>query len=238
MGVENGPSTPQLGALRPGNLTRQAVEKLGAYILSHSKDKTWSLPSQGELGRMLGVSRTVLREAMKLLEARGLVSIEQGRRMRVKPAGPQASIDSLDAMLQRTEGSLLHLVEVRRPLEGEIAALAAGRMDKLQLLNAEIAVGDLAAARTLDEQIAADTRFHRILAEATGNPVFVALMDTVAGVLRASRAHTIGTYGAHAALEGHKDILAALQRRDPKAAREAMLRHLQWNEQQIREGKP
>lgn len=236
--MENRPSASPLSALPTGNLTRQVVEKLGAYILSHSKDKTWSLPSQAELGGMLGVSRTVLREAMKLLEARGLVSIEQGRRMQVKPVGPQASIDSLEAMLHRTEGSLLHLVEVRRPLESEIAALAADRMDKLQLLNAEVAVGDLAAARTLDEQVAADIRFHRLLAEATGNPVFVVLLGTLEGLLRSSRTHTIGTFGVHAALEGHKDILAALQRRDPKAAREAMLRHLQWNEQQIREGKP
>jgi len=232
---------PELAPLQPLNtqtLTQQAVDTLHAYILARAKDTTWILPSQGELTRMLGVSRTVLREAMNLLQARGLVSIEQGKRMQVKPVGPEAAIVSLDAMLQRTEGSLLHLVEVRRPLESEIAALAAERADEALLLRAEESVRELAAAQTLEAQIAADTRFHRLLAEATGNPVFVALLDTVAGLLRVSRDHTIGTFGVHAALEGHRDILAALRRRDPKGARDAMLRHLQWNELQIREGRP
>ncbi len=232
---------PEIAPIEPlntQNLTRQTVDRLRDYILTHSNEKDGRLPSQADLTRMLGVSRTVLREAMKLLEARGFVSIEQGKRMRVKPVGPQASIDSLDAMLQRTEGSLLHLVEVRRPLESEIAALAAERADALHLQRAAEAVRDLEDAATLEDRIAADSRFHRLLAEATGNPVFVVLLDTIDGLLRASRAHTIGTFGAHAALEGHKDILEALNRRDPNAAREAMRRHLQWNEHQIREGRP
>lgn len=232
------PEITPIQPLHTLNLTRQAVDRLSVYILTHSKDEQWRIPSQGELTRMLGVSRTVLREAIKLLEARGLVSIEQGKRMRVKPVGPQASIDSLDAMLQRTEGSLLHLVEVRRPLESEIAALAAERADARHLQRAAQAVRDLEDAATLEDRIAADSRFHRLLAEATGNPVFVALLNTIDGLLHASRAHTIGTFGAHAALEGHKDILEALTRRDPTAAREAMRRHLTWNEQQIREGRP
>jgi GntR family transcriptional repressor for pyruvate dehydrogenase complex len=187
---------------------------------------------------MLGVSRTVLREAMKLLEAQGLVTISQGRRAEVRPAGPQAAIDSLDTLLQRTEGTLLHLVEVRKPLEGEIAALAAERIDHFLLTQADRAVSDLEHAKTLDEQVAADLRFHRVLAEATGNPLFVVLLDTIAGLLKASRVHTIGTFGIRAALDGHRDILRALRRRDAKAAREAMLHHFRWNERQIREGQP
>ena len=220
------------------SLLRQVTDRLRVFILAHSRQNQGTLPSQGELTKMLGVSRTVLREAMKLLEAQGLVTISQGKRPQVRPAGPQAAIESLDALLQRTDGSLLQLVEVRRPLEGEIAALAAGRIDDLHLARAESAVHDLKNAKTLDEQVAADVRFHRILAEATGNPVFVVLLDTIGGLLRASRVRTIGTFGARAAVEGHKEILEALRRRNPKAAREAMLRHFQWNERQIREGKP
>jgi GntR family transcriptional repressor for pyruvate dehydrogenase complex len=220
------------------SLVRQVVERLGEFILAHSRQDQRALPSQGELTKMLGVSRTVLREAMKLLEARGLVTISQGRRPQVRPAGPQAAIESLDALLERTDGTLLQLVEVRRPLEGEIAALAAERMDDLHFTRAESAVVDLQAATTLEQQVAADLRFHRILAEATGNPVFGVILDTIAGLLKASRVHTIGTYGARAAIEGHQAILAALRRRDPKAAREAMLHHFDWNERQIRKGKP
>src|SRR5436190_8473641 len=103
------------------SLVKQAEERLRRQILKRGPNDL--LPSQGELAASLGVSRTVLREAMKHLEAEGLVEIAQGRRIRVKPAGPQASMRTLDAMLRRTDGSLAHLLEVRRPLEGEIAAL-------------------------------------------------------------------------------------------------------------------
>jgi len=223
-----------LGARR---LLPQVVERLRTFILART-DQEHTLPSQGELTRQLGVSRTVLREAMKLLEAQGLVTVSQGRRAEVRPAGAHAVIESLGAHLERTDGSLLHLVEVRRPLEGEIAACAAARISPDQLGEAELALGDLHAAKTLEQQVAADLRFHRVLAVATGNPVFVVLLDTLAGLLKASRVHTIGTFGAHAAIEGHRDILRALRQRDPKAARDAMLRHLGWNERQIREGKP
>ena len=220
------------------SLLQQVVERLRAFIVARPKDAPRTLPSQGELTRQLGVSRTVLREAMKLLEAQGLIFISQGRRPQVRPAGAHAVIESLGAHLDRSNGKLLHLVEVRRPLEGEIAALAALRLTDDQLESAELAIDQLQAAKGLVEQVDADLRFHRILAEATGNPVFVVLLDTLAGLLKASRVHTIGTFGAHAAIEGHRDILRALRKRDPRAAREAMLRHLGWNERQIREGRP
>ena len=232
------PTIKPLQPIPSQKLLGQVVERLREFVLAHSRQDRRALPSQGELTKMLRVSRTVLREAMKMLEAQGLVAVSQGRRPQVRPAGPQAAIESLDALLQRTDGTLLQLVEVRRPLEAEIAALAARRATPSHLLSAQSALTDLQQAKTLDQQVAADVRFHRVLAEATGNPVFVVLLDTISGLLQASRVHTIGTFGARAAIEGHREILAAVQRRDPAAARDAMVRHFKWNERQIREGKP
>src|SRR6185295_17132942 len=161
------------------SLVKQAEDRLRRRILR--KDAPDVLPSQGALAADLGVSRTVLREAMKHLEAEGLLDISQGRRIRVRSAGPQAALRSLDAMLRRTPGSLAHLLEVRRPLEGDIAALAAERRSDAHLDTLETSVAALAALQTLDRRVDADLLFHRTLAEATGNPVFLLLLDTVAG---------------------------------------------------------
>jgi GntR family transcriptional repressor for pyruvate dehydrogenase complex len=220
---------------REPSLVKKAEEHLRRQILKQGDHDL--LPSQGELAAALGVSRTVLREAMKHLEAEGLIEIAQGRRIRVKPAGPQASMRTLDAMLRRSDGSLAQLLEVRRPLEGEIAALAAERIRPEELQTLEAALIELRALKTLDRRVDADLLFHRTLAEATRNPVFPLLLDTLAGLLRASRYASIGTHGVAAAVEGHQEILDAVKARNPKAAREAMLRHLQANEKQLKDAK-
>jgi GntR family transcriptional repressor for pyruvate dehydrogenase complex len=214
-------------------LVKRALDHLRRQILKRGAHDI--LPSQGEIAANLGVSRIVIREAMKHLEAEGLIEIAQGRRIRVKPVDSQASIRSLEAMLRRSDGSLADLLEVRRPLEGEIAALAANRIGVDHLRTLETTIPDLETAKSLDRRVEADLLFHRTLAEATGNPVFPLLLDTVAGLLRASRVASIGTHGVAAAVEGHREILEAMRSRNPKAAREAMLRHLQYNEKQLKE---
>lgn len=226
--MRNGP----LARASESSLVRQAEDRLRRRILKQGPHAV--LPSQGRLAADLGVSRTVLREAMKHLEAEGLLDISQGRRIRVRPAGPQAALRSLDAMLRRSPGSLAHLLEVRRPLEGDIAALAADRRTDAHLATLETSVAALAALSTLELRVDADLLFHRTLAEATGNPVFLLLLDTIAGLLRRSRMASIGTHGAQAAIDGHREILDAVRARNSKAARDAMLRHLDANEVQLR----
>ncbi len=223
---------PLARALEP-SLVKQAEDRLRRRILR--KGAADVLPSQAALAADLGVSRTVLREAMKHLEAEGLLDIAQGRRIRIRPAGPQAALRSLDAMLRRSDGSLAHLLEVRRPLESDIAALAAVRRGPDHLDTLERALAALAALSTLELRVDADLLFHRTLAEATGNPVFLLLLDTVAGLLRASRYASIGTHGAQAAVDGHREILDAVRAQDPRAARDAMLRHLRANEAELKD---
>ena len=223
---------PLARALEP-SLVKQAEDRLRKRFLKKGAPDV--LPSQAALAADLGVSRTVLREAMKHLEAEGLLDIAQGRRIRIRPAGPQAALRSLDAMLRRSDGSLAHLLEVRRPLESDIAALAAVRRGSGHLDTLERALAALGALTTLELRVDADLLFHRTLAEATGNPVFLLLLDTVAGLLRASRYASIGSHGAQAAVDGHREILEAVRAQDPRAARDAMLRHLRANEAELKD---
>ncbi len=82
-------------------------------------------------------------------------------------------------------------------------------------------------AEDVTEQIDADVKFHRTLAEATCNPIFVFLLDAMAELLRKSRRQTIGVGGVGPALQGYRAILAAVEKGDPEASSRAMNEHLQ-----------
>ena len=115
---------------------------------------------------------------------------------------------------------------MRQPVEGEIAALAAERANAEHLRQLERAIHDLAAATQLEARIEADVRFHRILAEATGNPVFVLLLETLSDLLRESRQRTLAYSGVEQALAGHRAVLEAVRSCAPAKARETMQHHL------------
>lgn len=228
----NGPGASRILALErvkdPDEclLADTVLNRLTEHIVNGDFGADGSLPSQGELALSLGVSRTVIREAMRGLCAQGLVEVSQGCAPRVKPPDSQPAVASLRLLLRRNKATLLHLAEVRQSVEGEIAALAAERANAEHLRQLDRAVQDLAAAAQLDDRIEADVRFHRILAEATGNPVFVLLLETLADFLRESRQRTLAYSGVEQALVGHRAILEAVRSCDPAKAREAMQNHL------------
>jgi GntR family transcriptional repressor for pyruvate dehydrogenase complex len=215
---------PQPGT---GNLVDDAVESLRKKILSGDLAAGDELPSQGDLCAELGVSRSVIREAMKVLESGGLIEISQGRRPRILPASPAAVIETLQTLMERSELSLLALVEMRRPLEIEIAGHAAERLTSSQADQLCEAVEALREAPDFESEIAADMRFHKVLAEATGNPLFGIVLDVLAQLLHSSRRQTLQHSGREMALAYHQRICDAVCRRDPAAARELMAQHME-----------
>jgi GntR family transcriptional regulator, transcriptional repressor for pyruvate dehydrogenase complex len=223
---------PSLHHLASQNLVEQAVEALREHILS-GKFAAGELPSQGDLCDMLGVSRSVIREAMRTLQSQKLIEVSQGRRPRVLPVGPEAVVESLGTLVRRSELSLLQLVELRRPLEAEIASLAARRATPEQLQEMRAAVQCLAEATDLESQIAADLRFHKRLAEATGNALFGIILDVLADLLHESRRRTLGQSGVGVALGYHRRILAAVEAGDAAGARDEMLQHLERTKHDI-----
>ncbi len=212
----------------------QVLEQLRDQIMVGAFGLDGVLPPEGTLAVDLGVSRTVVREAMRMLRSQGLVEVSQGKPPRVKPADPQTAIDSLRLLLRRGHGTLLHMVEARRPLESEIAALAAERATPEHLKQLEESIEQLTSARTLEARIEADVQFHRLLAESTGNPVFCLVLETVSGPLHQSRRRTIAQSGVEVAAHGHRAVLTAVHRRDGRAARAAMLEHLTRAERDLR----
>ena len=212
------------------HLVQRVVACIEEQILSGRISSDQLLPPEGQLCLDLGVSRTVVREAMRILETRGLVEVCQGKLSRVKAIDPTHAINSLTRFLQRADHPLLHLVEVRQQLETGIARLAARRATPEQLEAMEAANEDLVHSNTLDQQIDADLHFHTLLADASGNPVFGVLLAPLGYLMRLSRRETLSQTGMERAIVGHREILAAVQRHDPDAAQRAMLDHLTWAE--------
>jgi GntR family transcriptional repressor for pyruvate dehydrogenase complex len=151
----------------------------------------------------------------------------------VKAADSQAAIISLEAMLSRGSDSLRHLTEVRLPLELEIAGWAAERATDEQLAVLDAANRTLSEARDLEAAIDADIAFHRALATATNNPLFVLLLETVAQLSRESRRRTLTTSGILFAHKEHVRIYETVKKRNPTAARAAMQEHLRLVERDL-----
>ena len=212
----------------------EVLRRLSEQIMTGAFDAQGLLPPEGALAESFGVSRTVIREAMRTLRAQGLVEVSQGKLPRVKPADAEAAIASLGLLLRRSDGTLLHLIEARRPLESEIALLAAERSRPEDIAKLQETIEQLSSAATLDERVEADVRFHRILAESAGNPVFCLMLETIAGLLYESRRQTIAQSGIKVAAEGHRAVLDAVRRRDGAAAKDAMLDHLRLAERDLR----
>jgi len=116
-----------------GDLVSQVIDHLRKEIVSGSCAAGMSLPSEGSLAESLGVSRTVIREAMRSLRSQGLIVMSQGARPRVAEVDLRPTVESLELLLKRSRTTLLQLTEVRRPLESMIARLAAKRVSDTQI---------------------------------------------------------------------------------------------------------
>jgi len=217
------------------DLVEYVTERLREEIVQGTFAPSTDLPSEATLAERLGVSRPVVREAMRTLRTQGLVEVSQGRRARVKPADPQASIDALDTLLRRSARLAPDLVEARRLLETETAALAARRARAEDLSELEQSIEDLKSAASAEAACEADMAFHRHLAHASGNLVFAVLIQALRGPLLESLQKTFERAGADCALRGHIPILAAVRAGDAQLAREAMLAHIDEAEQLLLE---
>ncbi|NLX06468.1 MAG: FadR family transcriptional regulator [Phycisphaerae bacterium] len=222
----------KLEPLAKTSLLDDTVHTLQRSIIAGGYEPGSVLSGEGKMAQELGVSRTVVREAMRVLEARGLVEIAQGKAPRYRGGNPEAVSASLEVLLMRKDHGLMDLLEVRRHLETEIAALAAERATPEQIEAMQQAIDDLRLAKDdLDAMVEADIRFHNLLAEATGNLVFRIILEPLMGVLQAARRQTLTVSGAAHPADRHQIILEAIKRRSPDETRENMARHLELTAQ-------
>jgi len=189
---------------------------------------------------MHGVSRTVVREAVHQLKSRGLLLSRQGSGVFVAPPPLNRAL-SFDASVLGSLAAVVHVREVRRALDGEIAALAAERATRSQVAALKRALRDI--EQTQGDGVEEDLNFHRVLAEATGNPQFIRLLEFLEQYLHEAMRVTRGHEAAHsnftAQVEAeHRAIFEAVAARDPQAARRAAVRHMLRGDQRLAAAQP
>jgi GntR family transcriptional repressor for pyruvate dehydrogenase complex len=185
------------------------------------------LPPERELMEQYAVGRSSVREALRMLESRGLIE-SRGHGTFVVAAPRNPFSDGLGMLLAGGQTDLQQLFEVRGVLEGEIAALAAERRSDEQLARLRAAVDAMDHGLAAEETyIAADIDFHLALAEATGNRFVVHLMDAVRDQLLAAFGTVFHVPGSPAlSVAEHRAIADAVEARDAAAARERMNLHI------------
>src|SRR5712692_9895601 len=214
----------------------QVAVQIETRILAGELRNGDRLPTERELAEQFQVSRTAVREAMKILAQKGLVDMRPGRGTIVIDGAHEAMQDSIGLVMKLTLGEVGgsdNLVEVREMLETEIAALAAARATEKEIAAMREAV------RVMDENlnnadayIAADNRFHEALARATQNTLIFILINSIVNLLSEQRKQVFQVEGGpQRGQVHHKRILDNVMRRDPDAARAAMRSHLR----QVRE---
>jgi DNA-binding FadR family transcriptional regulator len=226
-------------AIETRRLYERVADQLGELIRRGTFAAGERLPPERDLARRLGVSRPVVREAMVALEIAGLVEVRTGSGTYVR--GASAGTNQ-PLVLPDVGPSPLELVTARKLLEPEIARAAATSAGPADLEAIAATLGqmreDLAGGPDFK---AADRLFHTRVAAATRNGALVAVVDQLwessyAPIFDQLSQRVGLPENRRAALAEHERILAALERRDGEAAREAMRVHLAHVESILMEG--
>ncbi len=218
--------------MTPRRVSDEIAHRLRDLILKGEIARGDRLPSERELGRRFEAGRPAVREALRELQAQGLVTIGRGcQGTRVVAGNEGADFRPLPVLsFQReadAQAAVIHLMEVRTAIETETAALAARRADQHGLK--ELAEATLSADR-LDA--GGDSMFHRTLALVAGNPLMERAADDLLAHLHALRGPELaGLYEQphNAMVAGqHEAVLDAVRGGDEEGARRAMRAHLSY----------
>jgi DNA-binding FadR family transcriptional regulator len=213
-----------------GTLGVQVVEQLGRQILAGDVAEGQQLPTEAELGEHFGISRTIVREAIKTLAAKGFVEVRTKTGTRVRPRSDWNLFDP-DVLVWQSdmgvdEEFLRKLVDVRRLIEPGAARLAAQRITPAIAAALTHAYGDLQAASLADDPDAfesADSRFHTTLLQACGNELLLQLrrpIDMAVHVGFRTVAQVPGAFKVSVPL--HLAVLTAVVEHRPDEAAAAM----------------
>jgi GntR family transcriptional repressor for pyruvate dehydrogenase complex len=214
-----------------GGLVDRVVGEIQRVIVSGQLEPGMRLLPERELAEELGVSRTVVREAVRILVAKGLLETKPGVGTIVRQVTSDQIVEPLSLLLQSQKAgdSIEHLHQVRRMIEIEIAGLAAEQataedISKLRELLAEMeSVTDIPEAF-----VTQDADFHRGLARTTHNPLLIILLDSIRDLMQEVRLMvTRHPDLRRQVIPDHRKILDRVATKDPAGARQAMEEHLE-----------
>lgn len=224
----------------PSLVAKQVIEHISSGKLKPG-DK---LPSEHDMTKTFGISRISLREAMKLLEAKGFIESHGRRGKFVKQAGGPALELRIEEIISVDHQKIWELLAVRRIIDSEAAGMAARCATRAQIANLKkfrneaekIGVHNLIGSEEGGKLYA---RLYRDLADATNNTIFAHLMKSIStllkGALPYSRQKLSPVPGASDIFYAqHMKILTAIEKGDPEAARASVIDHIDWLEKTLK----
>ncbi len=213
-------------SFKRGRLSEQVVAELERTILEEFPHPGTRLPKEAELADRFHVSRIVIREAMKILEDRGVVAVRAGRgTMTVAPTPERVKTALLRLFRDQpipTLGEMELMIELREVLEETVAGLAAIRATQEDLERISTALTDMAATGvSVEKTIEADLRFHVAIATASHNRFFEMVLEPLTHVfvqqIKLTDSYQVG-------IDLHHHMYEKIAKGDPIGARQAVRR--------------
>jgi len=199
-----------------------------------------ALPPERELGIQFDVSRTVIREAVRTLRAKGLLEVKSGSGVRIVAVDGATVRESMRHFVHGSSLDYPKVDEVRRVLEVAAAGLAAERVTEDDIARIDETIVLLEnECHDLEKSVQHDLAFHRSLATATHNELFLVLHDSMGEMLLEVRRRNLsrGPTERRLVVDMHRRIRDAVAAHDPEAAKQAMREHLEhvqatWSDQE------
>ena len=210
------------------NFTFGILQQLGQEIVTGTYGRSNPFPTEAELCKRLGASRSVLREAVKMLTAKGLLRARPRQGTWVEPEENWNLLDPdvLRWLLERKFSAhlLLEFTQVRLAMEPTAAALAARNADATAKAKIRLAMERMKAAdKGEDDPLTSDIAFHVAILEASGNRFYAQLRDIIEAALRTSIQLTNRRKGVRlASVADHQKVADAIFNGDIEAARQSM----------------
>ncbi len=214
--------------LNKATLDETIADKLEEIILRDSAQVEQKLPSEQSLAISFGVSRTVIREALKLLKARGLITSQNGVGSSIRKPDPSSVTDAIKRIIHLENINSMCIFEARAALETMAARLAAEKAtpadcDVLEEINQKME----ACKEDIEKRVQADIQFHQKFAEIAGNPLISLFIESLSPML--APLLTQNMHIPHSNEDGiiyHKHIIAALRTGDVAKVEDAVRSHI------------
>lgn len=216
---------PQKRRFRDARLSEQVLVEILRMIADEYRTPGSRLPREAELADRFQVSRIVIREAMKILEDRGVVQVRAGRgTLTLAPTTDRVKNSLLWLFSDRpvpTVQEMEHMLELRQPLEEAVASFAAVRATEEDLAEIEAALQKMTDNAAGLQNTIADICFHRAITRAAHNPFFEMVLDPL---MEAFLQQMKLTNSFQMGRKLHHDVFLEIQKRNPVGARQAVRR--------------
>lgn len=191
------------------------------------------LPPERVLADQLGVARETLRQALRVLEGSGQIEIKRGATGGAIILAREISQEEILYHLRSRKDEISGIIEFRRILEPQAAALAAERRTEKNVAQMEAMQESLLRSTNVDEARRADTAFHAEVAKASGNYMVENVVEDSRVMMFAATDVIFFEFETQSSYDAHAKVLQAIKKRDPQAANDAMEEHIRITEKEF-----